>query len=174
MHTPGCDCIKVLVLLEMVKVAAGGDHCLRTTGGQQARLAAVKAASSAFWCETHRTAVQHMGPADPFAPAQPCCPTPPAACQASAPGRHRSAAEAAAAAGIRRGPATQPGPAEWARGMRPEQQREWLVDCYRMRVDDDYAWGGEATTNKHCTCFNLSISNGCQSRHMALICANDF
>eukprot|EP00808_Paulinella_micropora_P004861 g46328.t1 len=33
-------------------------------------------------------------------------------------------------------------PAAWARGLAPDKQREWLVDCYRMRVDDDYAWGG--------------------------------
>jgi len=35
-----------------------------------------------------------------------------------------------------------PGPASWANGLSPAKQAEWLVDCYRMRVDDDYAWGG--------------------------------
>ena len=30
----------------------------------------------------------------------------------------------------------------WSRGMSGSQQREWLTDCYRMRVDDDYCWGG--------------------------------
>ena len=34
-----------------------------------------------------------------------------------------------------------PGPASWANGLSPAKQAEWLVDCYRMRVD--YAWGGE-------------------------------
>lgn len=29
----------------------------------------------------------------------------------------------------------------WADGL-GEGKYEWLVDCYRMRVDDDYAWGG--------------------------------
>jgi len=31
---------------------------------------------------------------------------------------------------------------DWSRGMSGSQQREWLTDCYRMRVDDDYCWGG--------------------------------
>ncbi|WIA33296.1 hypothetical protein OEZ86_006436 [Tetradesmus obliquus] len=35
-----------------------------------------------------------------------------------------------------------PGPAAWASGLTHAQQAEWLVDCYRMRVDDDYCWGG--------------------------------
>lgn len=35
-----------------------------------------------------------------------------------------------------------PAPSAWARGLSPAMQHEWLVDCYRMRVDDDYAWGG--------------------------------
>ena len=30
----------------------------------------------------------------------------------------------------------------WAIGLSPDKQREWLLDCYRMRVDDEYAWGG--------------------------------
>lgn len=30
----------------------------------------------------------------------------------------------------------------WSLGLPPAMQHEWLVDCYRMRVDDDYAWGG--------------------------------
>ncbi|PNG99355.1 hypothetical protein TSOC_014870, partial [Tetrabaena socialis] len=34
------------------------------------------------------------------------------------------------------------GPAAWAAGLQPAQAAEWFVDCYRMRVDDDYAWGG--------------------------------
>jgi hypothetical protein len=34
------------------------------------------------------------------------------------------------------------GPANWAVGLTKAAQAEWLVDCYRMRVDDDYAWGG--------------------------------
>ena len=32
--------------------------------------------------------------------------------------------------------------AGWARGLSGTKQREWLIDCYRMRVDDDYCWGG--------------------------------
>ena len=30
----------------------------------------------------------------------------------------------------------------WHKGLEPQQQYEWLVDCYRVRVDDDYAYGG--------------------------------
>ena len=36
-----------------------------------------------------------------------------------------------------------PGPAEWAYALTPEEQFEWLVDCYRLRIDDEYAWSGE-------------------------------
>ncbi|CAE8620993.1 unnamed protein product [Polarella glacialis] len=39
-------------------------------------------------------------------------------------------------------PSSLPEPSAWANGLSPSMQREWLVDCYRMRVDDDYAWGG--------------------------------
>ena len=35
-----------------------------------------------------------------------------------------------------------PTPAGWAAGLSSDKQAEWLVDCYRMRLDDDYAWGG--------------------------------
>eukprot|EP00960_Hanusia_phi_P026775 746460-Hanusia_phi.AAC.1 len=33
-------------------------------------------------------------------------------------------------------------PRAWAKGLSPKEQRTWLVDCYRMRADDDYVWGG--------------------------------
>jgi hypothetical protein len=36
-----------------------------------------------------------------------------------------------------------PGPAGWAYALTPEEQFEWLVDCYRLRIDDEYAWSGE-------------------------------
>lgn len=39
--------------------------------------------------------------------------------------------------------ANEQGPASWAVGLAPAQQFEWLTDCYRMRVDDDYCWGGD-------------------------------
>lgn len=32
-------------------------------------------------------------------------------------------------------------PAIWAEGLDENERYEWLVDCYRMRVDDDYALG---------------------------------
>jgi hypothetical protein len=35
-----------------------------------------------------------------------------------------------------------PAPDAWAAGLSAEQQLEWIIDCYRMRVDDD-AMGGE-------------------------------
>ena len=40
-----------------------------------------------------------------------------------------------------------PPPSSWANGFStPEKMYEWFVDCYRMRVDDNYAWaGGELT-----------------------------
>ncbi|KAF6261090.1 hypothetical protein COO60DRAFT_1682349 [Scenedesmus sp. NREL 46B-D3] len=40
-------------------------------------------------------------------------------------------------------------PAAWADGLTPAQQTEWLVDCYRMRVDDDYCQGGCLTCYLH-------------------------
>jgi hypothetical protein len=45
---------------------------------------------------------------------------------------------AAAAAGFNMG-----APDAWARGLPVDQRHEWLVDCYRMRVDDECAWRGE-------------------------------
>ena len=37
-----------------------------------------------------------------------------------------------------------PAPSSWARGFSsPEKMYEWFVDCYRMKVDDYYAYGGE-------------------------------
>eukprot|EP00392_Amoebophrya_sp_AT5.2_P007031 g7043.t1 len=33
-------------------------------------------------------------------------------------------------------------PQAWLRSLSAKEAPEWLVDCYRMRVDDDYAWGG--------------------------------
>ena len=35
-----------------------------------------------------------------------------------------------------------PQTAQWASGLGAGQRVEWLVDCYRLRVDDDYCWGG--------------------------------
>ncbi|CAD7947496.1 unnamed protein product [Amoebophrya sp. A25] len=35
-----------------------------------------------------------------------------------------------------------PGRGDWSRGLTAKEVPEWFVDCYRMRVDDDYAWGG--------------------------------
>ena len=33
-------------------------------------------------------------------------------------------------------------PASWAIGLSIDKQYEWLCDCYRMRMDDLYCWGG--------------------------------
>lgn len=33
-------------------------------------------------------------------------------------------------------------PAAWARAFSGAKRYEWLVDCYRMRVDDEHVWGG--------------------------------
>ena len=52
---------------------------------------------------------------------------------------HRAACKAASGGGNRAPASMRLG---WARGLTAEQQREWLTDCYRMRVDDDAVWGG--------------------------------
>jgi hypothetical protein len=36
-----------------------------------------------------------------------------------------------------------PPPTQWAAGLSPKKQHVWLVDCYRMRVDDDMVYGGD-------------------------------
>lgn len=41
------------------------------------------------------------------------------------------------------GAASLPSASAWSRGFpSPDNMYEWFVDCYRMRVDDDYAWNG--------------------------------
>lgn len=40
------------------------------------------------------------------------------------------------------GPMSVPKPADWRKGLSKSAAAEWLVDSYRMRVDDDFAWGG--------------------------------
>eukprot|EP00884_Botryococcus_braunii_P016910 jgi/Botrbrau1/3902/Bobra.0183s0123.1 len=40
-------------------------------------------------------------------------------------------------------PGQMPSNNAWAKGLPPAEQREWLVDCYRMRVDDTMVWRGE-------------------------------
>ena len=35
-----------------------------------------------------------------------------------------------------------PEAAAWSRGLAEAAAYEWMVDCYRMRIDDDYSWGG--------------------------------
>jgi hypothetical protein len=37
---------------------------------------------------------------------------------------------------------TMPQPGAWAKGLKGSAAAEWLVDCYRMRVDDDFVWSG--------------------------------
>ena len=37
-----------------------------------------------------------------------------------------------------------PKPPPWGQtGLTAAQQAEWLVDCYRMRLDDDYVYSGD-------------------------------
>jgi hypothetical protein len=40
------------------------------------------------------------------------------------------------------GSVNMPTAAQWAVGLSSTKQQEWLMDCYRMRIDDDYVWGG--------------------------------
>lgn len=35
-----------------------------------------------------------------------------------------------------------PAPDAWLRGLSTADSYEWLTNCYQMRCDDDYAWGG--------------------------------
>ena len=42
-----------------------------------------------------------------------------------------------------------PAPTAWAQGLSSDKQAEWLVDCYRMRLDDDYAIGGRWEVLRH-------------------------
>lgn len=53
-----------------------------------------------------------------------------------------AARRAASSAPSDQPPGAPAAPAAWATGLSPSMQREWLVDCYRLRVDDQYAWGG--------------------------------
>jgi len=43
---------------------------------------------------------------------------------------------------MHRGPASESGPSDWSIGLGEAEAAEWFIDCYRMRVDDDYCWGG--------------------------------
>lgn len=42
----------------------------------------------------------------------------------------------------RMGGGSDPAPSAWADGLSPPDRYEWLSNCYQMRCDDDYAWGG--------------------------------
>jgi hypothetical protein len=42
----------------------------------------------------------------------------------------------------RRAEQGEPSPSAWAAGLNPSEQHEWLVDCYRIRVDDTMVYGG--------------------------------
>ena len=42
-------------------------------------------------------------------------------------------------------PSALPALAAWANGLNESQRMEWLIDCYRLRWDDDYAHGGGDT-----------------------------
>jgi len=43
---------------------------------------------------------------------------------------------------MRANPGAANDPASWASGLSLEDQYEWFSNCYQMRCDDDYAWGG--------------------------------
>ncbi|MEW5311679.1 MAG: hypothetical protein WDW38_003374 [Sanguina aurantia] len=58
-----------------------------------------------------------------------------AACRSSSTG----AGTSSAGASVR---AFGPPASSWAEGLGSAERAEWLVDCYRMRVDDDYVNGG--------------------------------
>jgi len=36
-------------------------------------------------------------------------------------------------------------PKAWAKGLSKEEAAIWFVDCYRLRIDDMYCWGGNIT-----------------------------
>lgn len=50
----------------------------------------------------------------------------------------RAAAVEGGAAGA--GAGGMPRPDAWAEGLTPKKQRVWLLDCYRMRLDDEYVY----------------------------------
>jgi len=69
-----------------------------------------------------------------------------------------------------------PGPAAWAQGLKPDKQAEWLVDCYRMRLDDDYAYGGgQGCCDLLWACWeqHMCILFGCQHTALAVLTAID-
>ena len=43
---------------------------------------------------------------------------------------------------MRANPSAADDPASWANGLSQKDQYEWFSNCYQMRCDDDYAWGG--------------------------------
>jgi len=36
-------------------------------------------------------------------------------------------------------------PSAWSRGLSKKQQYEWFVDCYRLRLDEEYVYRGDLT-----------------------------
>jgi hypothetical protein len=54
---------------------------------------------------------------------------------------------------------------QWAAGLSPEKQHEWLVDCYRMRTDDLMVWGG-GLTGLYCR----NATKGSVLRHFLVFC----
>mmetsp|Transcript_41369 Transcript_41369/g.69199 ORF Transcript_41369/g.69199 Transcript_41369/m.69199 type:complete len:268 (-) Transcript_41369:348-1151(-) len=63
-------------------------------------------------------------------------------CQASAWKTHKKECKKATQEGAAAERFVVPGNATWANGLSPDKQYEWLCDCYRMRMDDAYCWGG--------------------------------
>jgi len=64
------------------------------------------------------------------------------------------------AAAVPKGADGRPVPDGWARGL-GERRYEWLVDCYRMRVDDDYTHGGGNLHGAFRRCFRFRFCGVC-------------
>ena len=79
--------------------------------------------------------------------------------------RHKAECKAAAAArapsGSKETPNKfrEPDPCSWAAGLDAHMQREWLADCYRMRLDDEYSWQGSVRSG--------SLYDGSEAREIA-------
>lgn len=65
-------------------------------------------------------------------------------------------------------PSSRPAPL-WTTAVSPVLQREWLVDCYRLRVDDTYVFGGDTRGMYSEECGGGS-GNGITSADFLLFC----
>ena len=56
----------------------------------------------------------------------------------------------------------------WAKGLQPPDLYEWFSNCYQMRCDDDYCWGGG---NLHGQVWKLLIDYSYVPSRLSSACA---